>query len=220
VVSARLTMVSHAPTAATATAAFAHLDEPLDARGQAWAEAARGRIDRVTGAVCSPALACRQTAAALAVSALVEPRIRDWELGSWRGRTFDQVAADDPTAIEAWLTEPGAAPHGGEPLAGLLSRVGDWLAAVPPDGHTAAITHPAVVRAAVISTLSGAAAGFWRIDIAPLTATEFRGGPGRWTLRSTGLPLGRRAITGGSVGPGDRGPGDRGPAAPDAAADR
>ncbi len=189
VVSARLTLVSHAPTAATAATAFAREDDPLDGRGHGWADAARGRVGRVTNVVCSPALACRQTATALGLTAQAEPWIRDWDLGRWRGRTFDQVAADEPTAIEAWLTEPDAAPHGGEPLAALLSRVGDWLSSVPADGHTAAITHPAVVRAGVISTLFGPAAGFWRIDIAPLTATVFRGGPGRWTLRGTGLPL-------------------------------
>jgi broad specificity phosphatase PhoE len=202
VVSARLTLVSHAPTAATAAAAFARADEPLDSRGQAWADAARGRVDRVTRAICAPALACRQTATALALTPQAEPLIRDWDLGRWRGRTFDQIAADDPAAIEAWLTVPDAAPHGGEPLVALLARVADWLAAVPADGHTAAITHPAVVRAAVLGALSGSTAGFWRIDIAPLTATVFRGGPGRWTLRSTGAPLLPRPLLPGDPAPG------------------
>ncbi len=53
-----------------------------------------------------------------------------------------------------------------------------------------AVTHAAVVRAAVVVTLDAPPAAFWRIDIAPLTATVLRGGAGRWTLRGTALPLG------------------------------
>jgi broad specificity phosphatase PhoE len=56
-------------------------------------------------------------------------------------------------------------------------------------GHAVAVTHAAVVRAAVVVTLGAPAAGFWRIDVAPLTATVLRGGPGRWTVRCTALPL-------------------------------
>jgi hypothetical protein len=41
----------------------------------------------------------------------------------------------------------------------------------------------------VVATLGAPPAGFWRIDIAPLTATVLRGGPGRWTVRGTALPL-------------------------------
>jgi broad specificity phosphatase PhoE len=188
-VSARLTLVSHAATAATATTAFP-ADEPLDDRGRAWAgDVGAGRLGRVTRAVRSPAPACRETAEALGLAAQTDPRLPDWDLGRWRGRAFDEVAAAEPAAVEAWLTDPGAAPHGGEPLTALLTRVERWLHAAPADGHTVAITHPAVVRAAVVTTLAAAAPGFWRLDIAPLTATELRGRPGRWTLRSTGRPL-------------------------------
>jgi hypothetical protein len=41
----------------------------------------------------------------------------------------------------------------------------------------------------VLRTVLADPAGFWRIDIAPLTATVLGGRPGRWTLRSTGRPL-------------------------------
>jgi len=189
-VSARLTLIAHAPTAATAAAAFPG-DEELDARGVTWCTAARGGLPRARLLLCSPAAACRQTAAALGPDPglRVEPRIRDWDLGRWRGHTLDEVAAEEPAAVQTWLTEPDAAPHGGEPLTALLTRVDGWLDAVPADGHTAAITHPAVIRAAVLRTVLADAAGFWRIDIAPLTATVLGGRPGRWTLRSTGRPL-------------------------------
>lgn len=196
-VSARLTLVCHAPTAATATGSFA-ADEPLDQRGREWAAAAAGAFTRVQVALTAPARACRETAVTLGLTAAPEPALRDWDLGGWRGRTLDEVAAADPAGVQVWLTEPAATPHGGEPLTELLARVAGWLDAVAADGHTVAVTHPAVARAAVLATLQAPASAFWRVDAAPLTATVLRGRPGRWTLRRTGHPF---TAAGGS-GPG------------------
>jgi len=218
-VNARLTLVAHASTAATARAVFAG-DEGLEPRGAA-AAAAATRLRRVTRTVCSPARAAVETAAALGLAATVDAGLADWDLGEWRGRALDEVAG-----IAEWVADPDAVPHGGESLTALLARVAAWLAAVDltvaPDGsagargwagaaggagsaggaaagagsagggavgHAVAVTHAAVVRAAVVVTLGAPAAGFWRIDVAPLTATVLRGGPGRWTVRRTALPL-------------------------------
>jgi len=218
-VNARLTLVAHASTAATARAVFAG-DEGLEPRGAA-AAAAATRLRRVTRTVCSPARAAVETAAALGLAATVDAGLADWDLGEWRGRALDAVAG-----IAEWVADPDAAPHGGESLTALLARVAAWLAAVDPTvapdgsagargwagaaggagsaggaaagagsagggavGHAVAVTHAAVVRAAVVVTLGAPAAGFWRIDVAPLTATVLRGGPGRWTVRRTALPL-------------------------------
>jgi broad specificity phosphatase PhoE len=47
-----------------------------------------------------------------------------------------------------------------------------------------------------LDVLGAPADRFWRIDVAPLTATVLRGAPGRWTLRSTGAPpRGRGALS-------------------------
>jgi broad specificity phosphatase PhoE len=213
-VNARLTLVAHASTAATARAVFAS-DEGIEPRGAA-AAAAATRLRRVTRTVCSPARAAVETAGALGLAATADAGLADWHLGEWRGRALDEVAADHPVEVATWLADPDAVPHGGESLTALLARVGDWLAAVDltaaPDGsagargwagsaagpgsaggaavgHTVAVTHAAVVRAAVVVTLGAPPAGFWRIDVAPLTATVLRGGPGRWTVRGTALPL-------------------------------
>jgi broad specificity phosphatase PhoE len=183
-VNARLTLVAHASTVATARALFAR-DEGLEPRGAA-AAAAASAPRRITRAVCSPARAAVETAAALGLAATVDAGVADWHLGEWRGRGLDEIAAAE---VAAWLGDAEAAPHGGESLAALLARVAGWLAAVDGDGHTAVVTHAAVVRAAVVVTLGAPPAGFWRIDVAPLTATVLRGGPGRWTVRGTALPL-------------------------------
>ena len=191
--SARLTLVAHASTAATSRVAFGG-DEGLEPRGTAAAAAARLR--RVTRAVSSPARAAVETAAALGLAATVDAGVADWHLGGWRGRTLDEVAAEHPADVATWLGDPDAAPHGGESLIALLARVADWLTRMDGEGHTVAVTHAAVVRAAVVVTLGAPPAGFWRIDVAPLTATVLRGGPERWTVRGTALPLDASSVEG------------------------
>lgn len=184
----RITLVSHSSTSATNTGRFA-ADEPLDARGAGWAAEARDRLPPAVRVLSSPALSCRQTAEGLGLPAGIEPALVDWDLGRWRGRTLDDVAATEPEGVQAWLSEPDAASHEGEQLVVLLARVAAWLGSVPADGHTVAITHAAVIRAAVVAVLGAPPAAFWRIDIAPLTATHLRGRPGRWTVRSTATRL-------------------------------
>jgi broad specificity phosphatase PhoE len=186
--STRVTLLAHAPTAGTVTAAFP-VDEPLDARGRAWTEEARGLLPRVGDVRCAPERACRETCAVLDLSATVDDGLCGWNLGGWSGRTLDALATERPDEVAAWLADQSAAPHGGEPLTALLMRVGEWLARVAP-GHTLAVCGPAVVRAAIVTVLGAPAAAFWRIDVAPLTATDLRGGPHRWTVRATGARLG------------------------------
>ncbi|MFF1477723.1 histidine phosphatase family protein [Streptomyces sp. NPDC058301] len=113
-----------------------------------------------------------------------EPALTDWDLGHWRGRRLDELSATDPTGVRAWLTDPAAAPHGGESLLALIARVGAWLDTLPAaGGRILAVASPAVVRAAVTHALTLPPASFWRLDVAPLTLTELSGRAGRWNLR-------------------------------------
>jgi broad specificity phosphatase PhoE len=123
------------------------------------------------------------------VPASADAEIRGWDLGAWGGRTLADVSAGRQDAVAAWLSDPRAAPHGGESLAGLVGRVRAWLERAPA-GHTLAVCAPAVVRAAVVVVLDAPEQAFWRLDVAPLTVTDLRGGPKRWTVRATGAPLG------------------------------
>jgi broad specificity phosphatase PhoE len=52
-------------------------------------------------------------------------------------------------------------------------------------GRILAVTHPAVVRAAILVVLDAPPKSFWRIDVAPVSRTvmHFRGHA--WTLRSS-----------------------------------
>ena len=71
-----------------------------------------------------------------------------------------------------------------------MERVGGWLDGLAGERvRIAAITHPAVVRAAVVQTLGAPLSCFWRLDSAPLTQTWLTRNAGRWQLRETGHPL-------------------------------
>jgi broad specificity phosphatase PhoE len=176
-VTTQLTLVTHAATAATRRAAFPS-DEPVESPPAP----ASFRADLVT---TSPALACRQTASALGLTATVDDALRDCDHGHWRGRSLDEVAATEPLAVRSWLTDPAAAPHGGESVLALLARVAAWLDALPRDHERiVAVTHPAVVKAAVVHAILATPLSFWRIDVPPLSRTVLSGRPSSWTLRS------------------------------------
>jgi broad specificity phosphatase PhoE len=188
-VTIRLVLVSHAPTAATREARFPS-DEPLDARGAGAATEARGALRRFDRVLRGPERRCAETAAGLGLDAVADPSLADLDLGTWRGRTLPDLETSQPADLGAWLTDPDTAPHGGESLSSLLDRVAGWLAGLPAERERiAAVTHPSVVRAAVLHTLGAPLGCFWRLDSAPLTQTVLTRHGGRWQLRETGHPL-------------------------------
>ncbi len=195
----RLLLVRHAATTATRALAFP-ADEGLDARGL---EEAATLADRLPVAafdvLSSPALRCRQTAAAAGLEPFAtDPRVAECDFGTWAGRTLEDVHAADPAAATAWMTDPGAAPHGGESLARFAARVAGWLdAQARGGGRVVAVTHGGVVKAAVVHALGAPLEAFWRIDVAPLAITELHAHEGRWTLArvnaTTATRIGARA---------------------------
>ena len=147
-------------------------DEPIDARGLAEAAALAGRVSPVDRAWVSLALRARQTALALGLEAVVEPALRDCDHGRWAGRRLADVEAEEPVALAAWLALPATAPHGGEDGPALLGRVGAWLEErAVEQGRATAITHAAVIRAAIIHAIRATPRSFGHIDVAPLSMT-------------------------------------------------
>jgi broad specificity phosphatase PhoE len=178
----RLTLVSHAMTDAMSAGRFP-ADEPLNDLGRRQIDGLDG-LGRVDTAICGPEKRSRQTAELIGLVAETDSRISDLNCETWRGRGLDEVAPGD---LAAWMTDPAAAPHGGESVVGLLARVRDWLGSVGAGtGRTVAVTHPAVIRAVILVALDAPPKSFWRIDISPASRTllHFRGNA--WTLRSTG----------------------------------
>lgn len=178
----RLLLIRHAPTQATHAAAFP-LDEPLDEAARAQAARLAARLPRRVEVLCSPALRCAQTAAAAGLEATEVPDLAECDFGAWGGRTLADVHEREPDAVQAWMTDPDVRPHGGESLAAFARRVAGWLdAQAHGDGHTVAITHGGVVRAAVIHALGAPLEAFFRIDASPLGITELHAHGGRWTV--------------------------------------
>jgi broad specificity phosphatase PhoE len=50
-------------------------------------------------------------------------------------------------------------------------------------GHTIAVTHPTVIRAAIVTALQTPISSFWHIDIEPLATVRMTSNGSRWSLR-------------------------------------
>jgi broad specificity phosphatase PhoE len=176
----RLTLVSHAMTDAMAAGRFP-ADEPLNGIGRRQVKAVRLDVNDATRQIAGPEQRARQTAELLGLHATTEPRLADLDCGAWCGQSLRAVG---PADLEVWLTDPTRAPHGGESIVDLIQRVAGWLESLPENGFpTIAVTHPAVIRAAVLSSLDMPPKSFWRIDVAPVGRTVMHFRKGRWTLR-------------------------------------
>jgi broad specificity phosphatase PhoE len=187
---ARLILVCHGSTEAVRRTAFPR-DEPLDHHGMARAAELVGHLPSADTCWCSPELRTRQTADALGLSASVQPMLRECDYGRWAGKTLSEIVAQERQAAELWLRDSAAAPHGGETIVDLISRVATWLADEKArDQRSIAVTHATIIRAAIVHVMDAAPQSFWRIDIRPLSVTRLssRGG-GPWTIMSSGCAL-------------------------------
>jgi broad specificity phosphatase PhoE len=193
----RLLLVRHAPTSATRAAGFP-ADESLDKRGRADAAALAGVLPHRFEALSSPALRCRETAAAAGIDdPLIVEQLAECDFGAWAGRTLAEVAAAAPADVAAWIEDAEAHPHGGESLSAFSARVGAWLdGEAARDGHAVAFTHGGVVKAALVHALGGPLSAFWRIDVAPLSISELHAHDGRWTVTRVNSVVGDAAGAG------------------------
>jgi broad specificity phosphatase PhoE len=182
----RLTLVCAGATAATKAAAFPR-DEPLETRSLAMVPELAKHLHLSGRVLAAPSLAARQTAEILSHDVCKEEALADWNCGRWAGRRLAELEEKEPQALAQWLSDPDAAPHGGESLAGLCGRVASWLdARNGSERRIAAVTHAAVVRCAVVGSLGAPLLSFWRLDVLPLSVTELRGDGKRWHVRSFG----------------------------------
>ncbi|MCX3062497.1 histidine phosphatase family protein [Streptomyces beihaiensis] len=168
-------------------------DRPLDSAG--WDDVRRAAPGLAPLAAaelryCSPTPRSRATGDALGLTPLIQPALRDCDMGRWRGHTLGEVTAVEPAAVDAWLRDPCSAPHGGEPLMAFIARIGEWLDTRPAQDGTriVAVAEPAVVRAALVYVLKAPPPSYWNIDVGPLSAATVTGHRGRWSLRFAGGP--------------------------------
>lgn len=188
---ARLTLISHAATISQRHATFPSTshEEPLEDKEVTKLSALNWQPPVARQVLTAPELRTRQTAEALHLVATPANELRDCNYGSWQGRSLSDLQSDEPEAVIAWLTDPTFNSNGGEAITDLILRVAKWLEALQNTGHTIAVTHPAIIRAAILHTLNAPPQSFWRIDVAPLTLTDLRHNGRAWTLRTASIPL-------------------------------
>jgi broad specificity phosphatase PhoE len=180
----RLTLIANASTPAVRAAAFP-LDEALDDYGRRDAEAMADEFRNVSIVLASPAKRALETAAVLGLDPEVDAALRDLDLGNWAGRALSSIAEAEPDALASWLTDPAFAPHGGETVEGLFARISVWMQAISArEGRIVAVTHPAVIRAAILAAIHASPSSYWHIDIAPLSIVELTSNGRRWVLKS------------------------------------
>jgi len=182
-VSLRVLFICHAATADTRRAAFGG-DGPLLEGAVRRVGDLAAHLPKARAVLRSDARCARETADALglAEAAALDAGVADWDFGRWRGSALAEIENADPEALLAWRADPAAAPHGGESLVALLARVRGWLDGLDGDGVRIAITHPSVIRAAVVCGLEVPEEAFWTIDIAPTSVTELRRRGTRWRV--------------------------------------
>ncbi|WLH81367.1 MULTISPECIES: histidine phosphatase family protein [unclassified Pseudomonas] len=167
----RLTLICHAVTPLQKRGRFC-ADEAvaMDWQGAALSLAARYKPSRRL--LCGPEARTRQTAGLFGSDALLEEALRDGDFGQWKGQDISQLAIDE---LNAWLADSASAPHGGESVDQVCARVAQWMQALEAHpGHIVAVTHPLVIRAAMLYALQLPVAMFYRIDVEPLSSTELR----------------------------------------------
>jgi broad specificity phosphatase PhoE len=183
----RITFISHAQTSAVRRAAFP-LDEPLLDGEEERIASIKWPTPRAQQVSCGPETRTRETARALGLEPSIHDDLADVDYGRWSGKGLDEIQILDPNGLSDWLNNPDSNPHDGESLTQLIERVSDWQQQVK-SGHTLAITHPAVIRVAVLSAMQAPPQSFWRVEVAPLTLTDLRFSGRSWVVRSLGCPL-------------------------------
>ncbi|MDA8068339.1 MAG: histidine phosphatase family protein [Actinomycetota bacterium] len=186
----RLLLVRHAPTTATRERAFP-ADESLDDESCAAAAQLAVKLPGDCVALSSPARRAIQTAHATGLEPATEPRLAECDFGTWSGRRLEDIDRESPAATREWMTDPAAAPHGGESLCTFTQRVGAWLdEEATRERSVVAFTHGGVIRAAVAHVLGAGVNAVWRISVEPLSLTELHAVDGEWSL----VALNRMAI--------------------------
>lgn len=181
----RLTLMCHARTVAQKLACFP-TNEPVENTGLA-PTALIARFNTAPRLLCAPELRTRQTAAWFGADAQLDEALRDCDWGRWSGVSIKDLQRSEEAALNSWLRDTHAAPHGGESVTQLCKRVAGWLASVQATpGHVLAVTHPFVIRAALTEVMRGSA--FHDIDVEPLSTVELRFS-GRWRLLLPGLAV-------------------------------
>ena len=185
-----LLLICIAATASSREGRFPDPAEPLDAAG-ALVAARTALPERFRAAVCrSPSRAAAETASAMKLVASEDAALADLGHGSWTGRSFAEIEADEPGALALWLADPTRGAPGGHTMEQARNRIGAWMDGIAAeDAPVCAVTHPMIVRAALAHALDLPLRATLAIDVAPLSHTLLSFNRS-WRLQSLGLASG------------------------------
>jgi broad specificity phosphatase PhoE len=169
--STRLTLICHAVTPLQKQGRFPY-DESVAADWHDAALSLSGRYPKKTRLVCGPEARTRQTAGLFGADPQIEEALRDGDFGRWKGQDIGQL---DSQQLQDWMADSTCAPHGGESVVQICTRVERWMKSLESQpGHVLAVTHPFVIRAALLYVMRFPLSMFYLIDIEPLSSTELR----------------------------------------------
>jgi probable phosphoglycerate mutase len=190
----RLILVRHGETEGNVQQVWhGALDAPLTARGELQVAATAARIaelhaeDPIDYFYVSPLPRAQSTAAVIATAIelqpVIEPDLREFDLGDWEGRGFQELR-DVENLWGRWEQDPGfAPPHGESPLSfnrrarATLSRLAD----AHPGHSLLVVTHGGYISSVLASWL-GQSAGDWRaFDPHNCAISILVGENGSWT---------------------------------------
>ncbi len=168
-------------------------DPPLSVQGieQAAELARRFPAVDVTHVVTSDLRRARATAQPLASSLgaplTVDPDLREIDVGSWSGRTRDEIEANDPGSLdlyfrgrEGWTGGETYAEHSAR-----SARAAATLASLETDEAVVAISHGGTIRALVLALLELPAEHRTKLSGIRFTSiTQLARGPHGWRLVS------------------------------------
>lgn len=171
-----LLLIRHAPV--TGTGLCGRRDLPADCSASAALDGLRTMLARPeirpARTITSPALRCRQTAAALGLAPLGEDaRLWEQDFGDWEGAgDLPDLGAMSPAALAAHR------PPAGESFVDLCNRAQPALRDLGRvGGRVAIVAHAGIVRAALALALGGPGPAL-SFEVAPLSLTWLRALPG------------------------------------------
>jgi broad specificity phosphatase PhoE len=180
-------LVRHASTAWTGSRWLGNRDLPLTAAGRSEAAAAADRLATVvppgTAVVSSPAKRAVETAGAIAerlgVPTRVDPDLREVDVGSAEGLTWDEVQDELPGLADALIAGRRVDWPAGESADAVRSRLGRaWARVAARNDPVVVVTHAGVI-AGIIGDLVPGTTPAW---IGPAAAVCVRRASGVWQI--------------------------------------
>lgn len=165
--------------------------------------------DRLDAVIVSPVRRTRETgdliAGELGLDVVEEPGFAEMDFGSWDGKSFAEVAAEDKAGMETWFGDLGAAPHGGESFQRVQDRVLGGLNRVLEEhaGRTVVVaSHVTPIKTLVAHAVAAPLTSLFTLELAPASVSVVAFHPDRGveagyraTLRMfNALPPGSRTL--------------------------